>query len=440
MSAMNSELALFQPIPKERAVKSIKWINFRPTTQISSSGAIEFSVPGTTPYYVLLGKTMLHVKAKIMKLDGSNISEASDNVSLTNLSMHSLFRQCDISLNQQIINPNVGTSYPYKSYIDVLLRYNHSVKEGQLQAEGYVKDTAYGFDSRDNTAHWIRREWTKNSIIADFEGVIHDDLAQQSKAILNGVHIGVKLYQSTDDFRIFSRPVAAGSEEEGPTNYKVEIVDAVLRVCYLDLQPSVIIAHNNMLLKAPAVYPYWKSVVKSFAIPKGSYNFSVEDLFHGNCPCRLVVGFVSSEAFSGSMQKNPYNFSHYSLNFLEFSLNNVSVPGTALQPKFENDPDETNPVKCYKNGYKREYLTLFRNQYPQQDGLFISADDYPGGYCLYSFDIKPGTSKHLFCDLLSGHTRLSGRFDVPLPEPVVVVCYASFPAEFKIDESRLVIP
>ena len=74
MSAIKSELALFQPIPKEKAIKNIKWVNFRPTTQISSTGAIEFSVPGTTPYYVLLGKTLLHVKARILKSDGSSIS------------------------------------------------------------------------------------------------------------------------------------------------------------------------------------------------------------------------------------------------------------------------------------------------------------------------------------------------------------------------------
>ena len=65
--------------------------------------------------------------------------------------------------------------------------------------------------------------------------------------------------------------------------------------------------------------------------------------------------------------------------------------------------------------------------------------DFPGGYALYRFDLRPNSDKHLFCDLEKGYTRLSGRFDVELDEPIVAVLYATFPSEFKIDATRLVV-
>ena len=436
MSSIQNELALFQPVPTEHAVNETKWVNFRPTSQISDTGPIEFNISPTSSYYVLLGKTVLNLKVKITKKDGTDI--AAENISLSNLALSSCFRQCDVSLNQQIINPSVNTNYPYKAFIDVLLKYNHAVKEGQLQGEGYAKDLAFYFDRSDNAALSIRKEWTKNSIIADFQGMLHVDLAQQDRAILNNVGINVKLWQSNDEFRLFS----GTSEAENGKDFKLNIVDAVLKVCYLKLNPSTMLAHSERLNSQVARYPYWKSVVKSFGIPQGSYSFTIEDLFFGSCPNRLIVGFVLSSAYSGDMGKNPFNFQHFNLNFLEFSLDSVSVPGTPFTPKYVEDPSTgTNglPKKTYKNGYINEYLSLFQAQYPQKDGNFISREEYPGGYNLYVFDIKPGTNKHLFSKVINGHTRLSGRFETALAEPVVAVVYGTFPDKFAIDQSRLVI-
>ena len=437
MTSIKNELALFQPMPIEHSVHETKWVNFRPTTQISDTGPIEFNISPTSSYYVLLGKTYLNLKVKITKTDGTDITD--DNVALTNLALSSCFRQCDVTLNQQIINPSVNTNYPYKAYIDVLLKYNHSVKDGLLQGEGYMKDFDFYFDRPDNPGHTLRKEWTKNSITADFQGVLHVDLAQQDRALLNNVGINIKLWQSNDDFRLFS---GVSNSEGLVTDYKLTIVDAVLKVCYLNVNPSTMLGHNEKLKTKVARYPYWKSVVKTFGIPQGSYSFSIEDLFFGSCPNRLVVGFVSSSAYSGDMGKNPFNFQHFNVNFLEFSLDSVSVPGTPFTPKYVIDPSSgtgTTPVKTYKNGYINEYLSLFKYQYPQKDGNFISREEYPGGYALYVFDVKPGTDKHLFSSVVKGHTRLSGRFDKALEEPIVAVVYGSFPDSFEIDQSRLVV-
>lgn len=135
LSAANKEIALFQPIPKERSIKGIKWVEYRPTAQITNKSPIEFVISGTSPDYLLLSKTYLNLKVNITHTDGSllEVTETNgvfttENIAMVNLGLSSCFRQVDVSLNQQIINPSVGTNYPYKSYLDVLLKYNHSVK------------------------------------------------------------------------------------------------------------------------------------------------------------------------------------------------------------------------------------------------------------------------------------------------------------------------
>ena len=310
MSSVTNELALFQPGAIERAVHEVDWINYRPVGQISKSSAIQFDISGSSTEYISLAKTRLHVKVRILRPDGTPV-DTTDVVSLTNLSLHSIFRQVDVSLQQQVISATTGTNYAYKSYLDVLLNYGHNELYSQLQAEGMYKDEA-GFmsDANGNVGHLNRINLTKYGT-ADFEGVLHVDLAQQDKAILNGVQIGITLYQSDDVFRLFS---------PSGTPYEVEIVDAVLKVCHIRVNPAVVVSHSERLKKSPAIYSYWKSDFKTFGIPAGSYTFSTDDLFHGFVPDKLIVAFVLSSAYSGDYALNPFDFQHFNLNFLELAV------------------------------------------------------------------------------------------------------------------------
>ena len=241
MTAMKNELALFHPGARERAVKSVHWVNHRPVSQINNTSAIEFDVSGTQVAYILPSKTRLNVKLRLLKENGE-VVEPTDDVSLVNLALHSLFRQVDVSLNQTLITSTVGVNYGYKAMIDALLSYNFDVKESQIQSEGYYKDTAFFMDAASNAGHVQRKLLTKGGVI-DFESPLHMDVCQQPKAILNGVQLTVKLFQSGDNFRLFS---------PSGTKYSVEITDAVLKVCNVTVQPSVLVAQNEMLLKTPA--------------------------------------------------------------------------------------------------------------------------------------------------------------------------------------------
>ena len=427
MSAMKHELALFQSGPIEKAIQETTWINHRPVSQISNNSIIEFNINGTSSHYVLLSKTRLHVKVRLLKDDGEPVA-STDNVALVNLSLHSLFRQVDIMLNQQNITTGVGVNYAYKAIIDTLLNYDHGEKDSMLQSEGYFKDSGFSMNNtQTNAGHVQRRNLTKYGV-ADLEGVLHMDVAQQPKAIPNGVQITVKLFQNDDSFRLLS---AQG------TAYSVEIVDAVLKVCTVKVRPSVLVAQNELLLKTPAVYPFWKSDIKTYAIPQGSYTFSVDDIFHGQVPVRLYVALVASSAYSGDFSKNPFNFAHYYLNYLELAVDGQSVPSVAFQPHYQDNPDVAG--QSLYTGYVNEFLSLFKSRYPQAEGNWIQRQDYPGGYAIYVFDVKPGIKGSLFSASQSGQTRLNARFARELPEPVTIIAYGMFADNFKIDHARNVL-
>ena len=424
MSAMKHELALFHPGATEKAVKEVKWINHRPSTQISNNGPLEFNIAGTSGEYCLLSKTRLHVKVKIKRGDGTDV-DATDNVAFVNLALHSLFRQVDVSLNQTIITSTIGVNYPYKAMIDCLLSYDFSVKDSQLQSEGYYKDTAYHMDDvLANSGHVQRMNLSKHGIV-DFESALHIDIAQQPKLILNGVQITIKLFQSSDAFRLMSANGAA---------YSVEIVDAILKVCHVKVMPSVLVAQDEILLKTPAVYPMWKSDIKTYTIAEGFDTFSIDDMYHGQVPARLYVGLTSNSAYHGDFSKNPFNFWHYFLTRLEFTVEGVSRPTVAFAPNYTTDA--SNETRLVPSGYMHEFLSLFKNRYPQAEGNFLQRSDYPGGYALYCFDLKSGTGDHLFSTPETGHTRLTASFGQGLPHPVTLIAYAIHPSSFKIDHAR----
>ena len=113
------------------------------------AGVIEFSVPGTSADYISLGKSKLHIKYIITDEEGNKIKDQkdlngvptdnSDQVASVNFTLHSIFRQIDLSLNQKLISPDVGVNYPYKALSDLLLGSSNDMIFSQAQAAMFLR-------------------------------------------------------------------------------------------------------------------------------------------------------------------------------------------------------------------------------------------------------------------------------------------------------------
>jgi hypothetical protein len=206
------------------------------------------------------------------------------------------------------------------------------------------------------------------------------------------------------------------------------------------LTDGALIGIQDGLQISPAIYPITKSDIKTFGIPQGQHSLTVDNVYQGRVPSWVCVALVSSDSANGSYSGNPLNFKNYKLNFAAFYVNNKSLPGRPLQPKYELRQEEG--FNAFGGNFQEAYTTLFTGtgKYLSDEGNDISWTDYPNGYCIYVFDISGRAGQDDLRGLKnSGHTRLDLKFAEALSEAVVCILYAKFPSQVEIDITRNVI-
>ena len=407
-----AQLNLFTKTPSDTSLKSKEWIEYKPTNQINDTSAINFSITAQSSAYVDLKSSVLNVKLRLTNGDGTPMNEAIV-AGLVNTPLHSIFRQVDVTFQQTPLSHS-GNNYPYKAYIDTILKTNENVQKGELTSQLFYKDVGPDTDDAKtgpNSGLFNRSLATKGGKVVDLEGSLLIDVFQQPKLLLNGVSIGIKLWPSLDSFRLITDTIKA--------DLKVQIVDASFRLCVQRIDGGLMMAHEKMIKMEPAIYPYLKSDIKTTSIASGQYGFSVDDVFQGLVPCKLIVGLVSSAAYMGDYRKNPFYFRDYDCSSVGFYVDGQSYPSQPLRPNYE--------AKQYIDSYRT--LTTFRKD------VNIDRYDYTEGYCLYVLEVDPYYSFNI---KRKGHCRLEMKFAKPLPESVTLIQYATFPEILHIDASRSV--
>jgi len=407
------------------------YVDYKPVAPISQRSTIEFVVPPSQVHYIDLKKSRICISAQLLdaknqpltneqvmplpryKKDGSEFTDEEfaehekGRASPVSLLLSSMFNQVDVSLNQNIVARTVGSNYPFKAYIDTLLyRGSYQLEKTLAATEFYIKPSdPNSFDN--NLSMFAYAHQYTNGAILDLEGPIHNDIFALDKCIPSNVEVKVKLFQSQDAFRI-NAPT--------PDNEcKINILDASLRICYLQLTPEQTIQNEAMLTKTPAVYDYRRSDFKVYQLPQGSFSATFENIYNV-CPLESIIALVPSQGYSGSYTENPFNFKNYGVNFIELSVDNVSQPAVALKPNFA------------KKNYSEAYLRLFDSHVDNQQ-LGIHFEDFPDGFSLFRFELSPK----------KGNVRISLRFSEALPEGVSLILYSKFRSHFQIDDSRNVI-
>ena len=282
------------------------------------------------------------------------------------------------------------------------------------------------------------------------------DIAEVDKCLINGVPLNIKLFQATDDFRLSYQINPPASEESRskrtttpsqpqtdsqsnaqsqksstptastkPRKFSLNITNAVMKIPFAKIHPALLLAHANTLEKKPAIYPFIRSDLKSFNIPQGSLHWGTENLFQNTIPKKLIVCLVSSKAFSGSPELNPFCFKHFSLSSLSFEVDGHSYPHRPFEPNF----DEDRFGDCYSSIY--DTIPDSQREIPN-----ILKEEYKEGYAFFVINIE---GKHL--DGLSkprktGNTRLSLKFANPLTEAVTVIAYGTFESVVSVDKAR----
>ena len=198
---------------------------------------MEFTVFGSGKEFLDLAQSYLYLRVKVSKADSSNLDSAS-KFGFANYLIASLFNQVDVILGGKLISSATNT-YAYRSILEVLLNYDKEVAESQLGCGLFCKDTNGHYITADpvvNTGLEARSEWTKMSRTVKLHVMIHSDLFNQEKFILNGIDLMVKLHRHKPEFCFLSADTTPA--------YKINIVYTMLYVKKIELTPSVSNAIN----------------------------------------------------------------------------------------------------------------------------------------------------------------------------------------------------
>ena len=416
-------LSLFEAPTSDIGIQNVEFREFRSTGVLSKNSPVDFIIPATSADYIDLKRTRIYIRARVVRLDDGNWTPEDNQMALVNNSLHSIFRQVELYIQQHNVSTSVGSNHAYKAYLDTLLNQQDNIPyESQL----FVKDRqpmdgTDGYQSN-NTGLKTRGMMTLNGDEFEMEGPLFLDLCQQDRMLLNGVPLTLKCYPSNDAFALMT--------PDERLNHHVEIREAVLKVCLVKVDPAISVAHGEALKSRPAIYPYTRSAINTYNIPSGSYSFSMDDLFQGDVPGKLFISLVTSSAYNGSHKENPYNFKLFNCNEASFTVDGSSFPH---QPYH---------CKAHKNGQQvAPYLVLRQEQGTATAETIISRSEFTRGYAIYVFDTDSQHCKLFGCTTLSrkGHTRLTLKFSEPLTVPVTVIAYGKFPATLEIDRSRSVI-
>ena len=432
MSVLNSEafhegipepLQIFD-LPKTNcAVSDVLYEEIRPVSQVTDSSLIEFRINSSnSSSYIDLQGTQLYVKLKVLKGDGKDLP-AGEKVGPVNLLLQSLFASSEVTLqNKTSVTCN---NNPYTAMIKTLLNLDQSTKSSQTTSQLFIKDDADHPEDPDpagsNSGLYERANYIKQSKVLDLQGPVFHQFFQIPRYIINQMDVRLKLYRSSPAFCLLS----------GETNpsYRIEILDIYLLSRKVKVAPSVIYGHNEMLKITNAKYFYPKSETRIQSISSGSTTFHWENLFQGQKPSKVVIGFVKSASTSGNYVSNPFDFLNCSITSICLYSDGMPVMGNPLKLDFNNSAEIVRP---YTN------LFILTNKWNKNEGNGISRERFVRGSTLFAFDLNPYF--HEFLPLLTtSNIKLEVQFASPLNETMACIVFSESTGYFEITKDRDVI-
>ena len=433
----SSKISVFDPPKMDTSILDSERVRYYPKSAISEGAPLVFRIDPNTGCYIDGENSTMTVEFKIVKGKDEKVT-ATDKVALANLPLNTIFSQVAVTLSGVEINPDVGSMYSYKNYIEMLLLQDSDVKNSIGEQRGYYQDTTGAVGRTDptlpsstssgssttadtpNAGLISRHGMTDKGQTVTLKGPIGvDNLEKINRYLINGLNIYLTFYQSSDAFRLLASEVS--------TKYKLVIENMYLTVNYIKLRPEVLVRHSELLASGKkALYAYPRTCLRSHVIPANVNSFSISQVLSDRIPSLLVLGLVNAEAFTGSLVKSPFNFEHFDANYISLQVGSQSVPDRPMEPDFESDK------------FSEEYDAFLRVTRGQ--GNSFTKKDFKEGNTLFCFNIQSQLDLNdgVFPVIRKANTRLEIRFKKNLTNSVVAVLYMQSPGMYTVSESRMV--
>ena len=442
-------LNLFNVPASNLGISDVKYLTYKPVNQFSSEGNVKFHVPGVGTSYIDLTEVYLMTQMRIVKSDGTPVparpsrrpppkrsdgdpeavhdksldnDEGDFSVGPVNSPGNALWDQVEVRFNDRVVAGG-QTCQSYKSLINLLLC-EEDVNDSELECAMFYKDTAGYMDdvsllSGSNEGYKKRASLMAESKTVEILNKLDIDVFKVTKYLLNGVSIDLTLSPTPNQFRLLTPNTVT-------TDYKIEIKDISLILKHATPSNHVLLAHQEIMQNelSKARYFYTKEELRKFNLAKDTSSYYIEDAYNGRVPSRVVIAFVSGEALSGSMNKNPYNLKHLDVTYMNLTLSGNPTPEGPLNIDFESGK------------YLTAYKQLYRGRHAKLGTPRISREEYAEGYSLFIFDLAPQNRDVFYPVSREGSVRIELRFKSPLPESCVMLTKVTYPGLFEIDYAR----
>ena len=104
------------------------------------------------------------------------------------------------------------------------------------------------------------------------------------------------------------------SSDDG--KFSIKFKEATLIICRAKVSPEILLAHTNALSRSTAKYPITQGEVILFTLHTGILGDTLDNVFLGKLPTRILICFVDKRASNGSRNFNPFKFQHVNLKLL----------------------------------------------------------------------------------------------------------------------------
>lgn len=443
-SGLKNEFLAFQLPPTQSSIENTREVEYSPLTAPREDGEsqiIEFYIPGSSEEFIDLDSVYLQVRLKyelhhfeeaeqtttekddkgeFKKVKITRLVPSKDIVNLVNNTLHSLFERVELQIGGETVNKN-SNLYQYRAYIENLLGYSAEAKDTILEPSGWYIDHRKTSDE----PYVERYDKFPMMVYNEFYGTLHLDLAGQDKLIMNGTSVRLSLHTTPKRFYFH---LMSGKRYDFD-NFKVDIKDVKLFVTKKRATTAQLQITDRQLLSRPACYPIRRVEMREHLAVLGSMSVSLDNIYSGVLPNRLIVGLVENAAVRGDLYKDPFNFEHANINYACCFVNGEAVPRTPYRPDF------------IMGLCKREYISLFQaigkmNAHPFCD---INIDAYRGGSTLLCFNLSADgsdSSSGHFNPVRRGTMRLDLGFSQATTKTYSIILYAEFDGVITIDHSR----
>ena len=426
---ISASLDLFSAPLKDVSLERCYYQELWPTPPLSDgANMISFHIP-VSEDYTDASESLVQLAVKIQKADGSDgaAQTTADSYGLINLPVSSLFQSVNIRLNDTLVTDSFGT-YPFTSFLQVLLNYGHESRKTRLRLCGWVDDTdptAKDAETATDTGFKTRADWTTGAKVLHLLGPVFSGIFNQQRLLPPLLPIYIDFIKSTNEFAIIRSKAGA--------NYQYKIISMKMLIRRVRPTASTKLTIEKQLQSRPARYPITHSYCKPMFIPEKTVNISFSDIWTGsNVPKFCLLALMRQSDFNGNYETSPFYFSPNKMKSMSISFGGFTYPSLEFKPDFK------------ANGqWLRSYYSLMLNSFKLDSANMVTYDLFATYFTLWIIDL--GQFSLAATDHVTAKNELSARLDINFEDSasttapaLVCLMYAENDQEIQIDKNRVI--